>query len=792
MELTSLASNVQLANVGQTTGFTMEANEFSFRVLSDGLYQNKIGSMVREVTCNGLDSHVQAGKADVPVQLHLPDTYEPWFSVQDFGIGLDDRGVRQTFATYFRSTKRDDNKSIGAFGLGSKTPFAYTDAFTIVAIKDGKKRQYSSFINESGIPAIANMGGDFSASYILADDDGKNAVAVTDEWNETSEENGVKIIVPVTSSGDFRRFRTEVQNQLAFFEVKPGILNCDSIEWMDWTHAGAYMNLDNVLIGEYKYGTTFNGLWIVQGPVGYKADIELIKQHLSHDNREFLDLIGECGILRFELGQIEVTPSREGLSYSKKTTAAIEARLDSARVSMKGQIQAQVDALGDAWATATGINGNTMLRRLAAITKATFEAEGYYRTGMFYHLDLEKIANLEGLKPADDAKPVGPVALDYDAKWDESEVSDDEDVAADDEDKPQLADILNVQFRVYAHERMGRSRRVKKWREAGVGRHAKADNTFTVLVRDTANKPTVRIRTFMAGVSSNSQVYVLQNRNGGPLTADEIAAVQARIGASWSPTLMSDVELPERETSGYRSGYKAPTSYTFGRGDTIGDTTEWERETEKLKEFDGAYYVSVFRNSTNVSGQDSVVFAMANAGLLDKPIMAIREKDIAKLAGNPNWIPVRVKADEIVESVKGNKSLVNARMLAHCREVDIDCIDSDVAELLRAACADGTVAAASPLHRMFRMTHSLAKAKVRGSNRGYNAIVEQAMCYAGIDNNAYALQEALKARAAKLTAPVLAAYPLLSFIHSSRENGYKSPKTQASHIVAYINATTGE
>lgn len=791
MELASLASDVTLANVGSTTAMTMEANEFSFRVLSDGLYQNKIGSMVREVTCNALDSHVQAGKADVPVQLHLPDTFEPWFSVQDFGIGLDDRGVRETFGTYFRSTKRNDNAAIGAFGLGSKTPFAYTDAFTIVAVKDGRKRQYSSFISEAGTPAIANMGGEFSQDYIKYDDNGQNPVVIKDEWDTTDESNGVKIIVPVTSSADYIRFRSEVRNQLAFFEVKPEILNYASgIQWADWSVTTDYMDLGNVLIGEYKYGNHYNGLWIVQGPVGYKADVELIKQHVSHDNREFLDLIGECGILRFELGQIEVTPSREGLSYSKRTTAAIDALLDTARQNIKGQIQAQVDALGDAWATASGINRDNKLRRLAAITKATFEAEGYYKSGAYYYLDLEKIANLEGLK-SDNVTAPGVVALGYDATWDESgEVK--EEVEEEADDGKRLADLLNLQFRQYTHERVGRSRRVKKWREAGVGRHAKADATFTVLIRDTDNKPTVRVREFMSGVGSGSQVYVLQNRNGKPLTADEIAAIRERIGASWEPAFMSEVELPAREQSGYRSGYKAPTCYTYNRGDNTHDTTEWERETEKLKEFDGAYYVTVYRNSTTTAPQDALVFRMADAGLLDKPIMAVRPKDALKLADNPNWIPVTDKANELINSVKGNKTFINARRLSMVTEPDVGRMDSEVADLLRGACKSGQIAESSPLHRMFRMSQALAKVKARASRRGYNSIVERALAFAGVNLESTELSKALVARAEKLTAPVLEAYPLLPFLQSSRHTGYKSPATQAEHIIAYVNAITGE
>ena len=60
---------------------------------------------------------------------------------KDFGVGMSDYEVRYVFATYMKSTKDDKANEIGAYGLGAKTPFAYTDAFTIIAIKDGVRNQ---------------------------------------------------------------------------------------------------------------------------------------------------------------------------------------------------------------------------------------------------------------------------------------------------------------------------------------------------------------------------------------------------------------------------------------------------------------------------------------------------------------------------------------------------------------------------------------------------------------------------------------------------------------------------
>lgn len=769
MELSSLSSDVTLGGVGQTSGFKMEANEFSFRVLSDGLYQNKIGSMVREVSCNALDSHVQAGKGELPIRLHMPDTFEPYFSVQDFGIGLDDRGVRQTFATYFHSTKRSDNTAIGAFGLGSKTPFAYTDAFTIIAIKDGRKRQYSAFIGENGYPSIANMGGEFSGEYL--GDDGETVI---DQWDATDEGNGVTIIVPVTSSADFRRFRTEVQNQLVFFTVKPEVVNCDEITWVDWSNTSKYLNIDNVLVGENVSYGGFHGLWIVQGVVGYRADVDLLNQHLSPENREFIDVIQRCAILRFELGEIEVTPSREGVSYTKKTIAAIEKLLDTARANAKVKIQEQIDAFPDYWAAATGINGSNALRRMANITGAGFEAEGYYQTGAFYYLDLERIANIEGVvNDADDSN--GSLTT--------TATSDDEDEGDD-----AFARSLSLHFRRYTKEAPRYGRRTRKWRENRVGRHAKADNTFIVLVRDTTDKPVSRIREFLSGVDAGSQLFVLQNRDGGPVTADELAQIKARIGESWEPCLLSEVELPERIAKG-RPGYKRPTGYLYSEGEAFGDTKEWEREYESLTEIDGAYYATVHYGTVHLGAIDGIVFEMFNAGLLDKPIIAIRHADVKKIADNPNWIPVNVKAQEIVNSVKGNKTMQNALAIHSCGLVSLPYIDSEVIDVLRQACEEGLISKDSSVHRMFKLSTLTDRLMARAARMGYTSIVGKILRHSGHVSNGDALRfrEKLSEKMKNVVNPVMEDYPLLPLLNNNWRHS-KNISDAKDAIVAYVNA----
>ena len=189
-----------LSNVGEIGEFRIRNSAKAFNILSSGLYANKIRAVIRELSCNAVDSHVAAGKGDVPFEVHLPNSLDAYFSVRDFGTGLSHDQVTSIYTTYFESTKTDSNSFIGALGLGSKSPFSYTDNFTVTAIKDGKRGIYSAFINGDGVPSIALM-----------------------MEEETDEPNGVEIKFSVNERYDFNKFREEAREVYEHFKLKPQI-----------------------------------------------------------------------------------------------------------------------------------------------------------------------------------------------------------------------------------------------------------------------------------------------------------------------------------------------------------------------------------------------------------------------------------------------------------------------------------------------------------------------------------------------------------------------------------------
>ena len=132
-------------NLGGETSFTIENSPFAFKILSESLYSHKIQSVIRELSTNAADEHVSSGKGDIPFDVHVPTGFEPYFSIRDYGAGLSEADATTLYTTFFKSTKRNDNAVTGCLGLGSKSPFAVTDSFTIESFNGGIRTVYTRF-----------------------------------------------------------------------------------------------------------------------------------------------------------------------------------------------------------------------------------------------------------------------------------------------------------------------------------------------------------------------------------------------------------------------------------------------------------------------------------------------------------------------------------------------------------------------------------------------------------------------------------------------------------------------
>lgn len=322
MIINSAPDNIAvLGNVSEIGEFRIKNSAKAFAILSSGLYANKIRAIIRELSCNAVDSHIAAGKKDVAFDLHLPTTFEPYFAIRDYGTGLSHEQVINIYTTYFESTKTNSNEFIGALGLGSKSPFSYTDNFTVTAICNGIKGIYSAFINEYGVPSVARM----------AD-------------AETDEPNGVEVKFAVDIRSDYDKFRSETSEVLAYFPVKPNMTGATcTIRELKYLEVDVVKGI-NVI--DYNSSRSYDRDSIaVMGNIPYPINVPNINANLGT-----LAVHLEKGIeIRFDIGELEFQASREGLSYTKETIQAIRQKLQVLQDKLDGLLFTEANAIVNIW-----------------------------------------------------------------------------------------------------------------------------------------------------------------------------------------------------------------------------------------------------------------------------------------------------------------------------------------------------------------------------------------------------------------------------------------------------------
>ena len=318
MKLLNQVENLPiLSNVGVTQEFTIKATAKSFNILSSTLYANKIRAIIRELSCNAYDSHVAAGKTETPFDVHLPNSLEPFFSIRDYGVGLSNEEVTNIFATFFESTKTGSNDFVGALGLGSKSPFSYTDNFTVTAVKNGIKGVYTAFINEQGVPSIA----------LMAEE-------------ETTDPNGVEIRFAVESQYDFNSFCSEAVYVYRTFKHKPVVSGNSRFKFDDFDY-----ETKDIIPGVHVAKHSGYQSVAIMGNIGYPIRIPDSDQTLGD-----LSYMLRCGlVMEFAIGELDFQASREGLSYIPQTINAIKQKLELLRDELSVFVEREANAIVNLW-----------------------------------------------------------------------------------------------------------------------------------------------------------------------------------------------------------------------------------------------------------------------------------------------------------------------------------------------------------------------------------------------------------------------------------------------------------
>lgn len=281
------------------TAFGIEINEFTFDLLIKKLYSNPIKSIVRELVSNAWDSHTAANQTDVAITVNAPTPFDPYFTVQDYGTGLSHEAMTSLYNMLCASNRRDSNDALGGYGLGSKSPFSYTDQFTVESRYNGWKRLYAIYRNTNNIPTLSLM-----------------------STTATDEHNGLTVKIPVKSV-DQHKFNAAIQEELLFFPrintnidiIKPTVLWASDDDQIIVTKTHNYFN-------GFLYAVVGNVIYQVPSKQLFNNKNEIYNQDYSWKGNLFI---------RCEIGKLSIVPNREDLQYNDTTVDYLEAKVSKAK-----------------------------------------------------------------------------------------------------------------------------------------------------------------------------------------------------------------------------------------------------------------------------------------------------------------------------------------------------------------------------------------------------------------------------------------------------------------------------
>ena len=315
-------SNIQV--VGDITEFKSSIDpknlEFITTLLSSNLYSAPERSFIREIVSNAWDAQVEAGTTDIPTIIKITEGertghYGKYFTgygditIRDFGTGLSPERFSEVYRNIGSSTKRESNDYHGAFGIGHLSGFSCSNTMYITSYYNSTCYEYIGIKDANTIV------------YTL--------VSTT----PTTEKNGLEVTLKNVSLDKYRKALHYIRFfPNIFIEDNNPIVNENinetKIKKYNNFWVSSYVVYDKILLGNVLY------------PIN-SCELRLIEQNNSPLKR-FLDTIQYTGIvLKFDIGELSVTPNRENIIYTKECIDKINKKIEAAKAEIDSIIESK-------------------------------------------------------------------------------------------------------------------------------------------------------------------------------------------------------------------------------------------------------------------------------------------------------------------------------------------------------------------------------------------------------------------------------------------------------------------
>jgi hypothetical protein len=316
MKLNETKPYLEISGEIEEQFFSIQDTGMIFDILRNKMYSNPILAIAREISCNARDAHREVGTPEIPIHITLPNSLQPEYRVKDFGPGISPDRMSNIFIKYTASTKRTDNVQTGGFGLGAKTPFSYSDSFSIVTNYNGVKYLYNCLIDETKVGKLM-LGGE----------------------SPTDEPNGTEIIIPVLPK-NFTEFATWTEQACRHWDVRPTI----SGSHLEWQEGAKILEGDKWAItaaNDYRR----NAKMIIDG-IEYPLDIDVLRKYADG---KLIDAARGNFIMYFGVGELSLSASREQIYLDEKTQKIIRDRLTAIQNEIKQKVVDKIQEFPNLW-----------------------------------------------------------------------------------------------------------------------------------------------------------------------------------------------------------------------------------------------------------------------------------------------------------------------------------------------------------------------------------------------------------------------------------------------------------
>ena len=305
-------------------GLDVNNTDSIMTLLRNSIYSNPLESFVREIYSNAVDAHLKAGiDKEIKVSLEFSsdeDLY--YFVVRDFGASMTVEDFKNVYAKMGSSTKTSSNTEMGGFGLGAKSPLAYTNQFFI----DTYTTEDDKNIHRSWV------------QYIDSTQVGK--ISLLEEGTFTGD-TGTQIRIPVQLK-DYSNIIQCINTYLSysiipfetegfeFEDVRPSLEILGDDWGIDLDYSRYYYSSNpyepaTIVVAGIPYRINKRALETKFSTTSYKNVIQhLLKgKDIKSDYNLFYNFLNASRhfkyVLMAPIGSVDLSASREDLQYTERT-----------------------------------------------------------------------------------------------------------------------------------------------------------------------------------------------------------------------------------------------------------------------------------------------------------------------------------------------------------------------------------------------------------------------------------------------------------------------------------------